>query len=130
MAGHGGCEFISAQGSFLRSPLKESGFAQPLRQNTIQQRAGQYRCSDYHNPSANAVNLALSGAMDGRIVNISDEAPTSVYELLQLVGETMESLSEPLSNPWYLHVDGSLARRLGFQPRVRSVHQAMAEKLL
>ncbi|MFD2237185.1 NAD-dependent epimerase/dehydratase family protein [Aureimonas populi] len=84
----------------------------------------------HHLDVATAVNLALSGAMDGRVVNISDEAPTSVYELLQLVGETMESSSEPLSNPWYLHVDGSLARSLGFQPKVRTVHQAMAEKLL
>jgi hypothetical protein len=27
--------------------------------------------------------------MDGRIVNTVDEAPTSVYELIELVGATM-----------------------------------------
>jgi UDP-glucose 4-epimerase len=68
--------------------------------------------------------------MDGRIVNISDEAPTSIYELAELVGEKMEPSSEPLADPWHLHVDGSLARRLGFQPTVRTVYQAMQEKLM
>jgi len=28
-----------------------------------------------------------------------DEAPTSIYELIKLVGETMEPSSEPLANP-------------------------------
>jgi nucleoside-diphosphate-sugar epimerase len=76
------------------------------------------------------MNLALTGAMDGRIVNIVDEAPTSIYELVELVGEKMEPSSEPLANPWYLHLDSSLARRLGFQPTVRTIHQAVQEKLM
>lgn len=84
----------------------------------------------HHRDIVTAIRLALKGIMDGRIVNITDDAATSVYELLQLVGETMESSSEPLINPWYLHVDGSLARSLGFQPSVRSVHQAVQENLL
>ena len=74
--------------------------------------------------------LALTGAMDGHIVNIADEAPTSIYELFALVGETMAPSSEPLTNPWHLHVDGSLARSLGFQPTVRTVYQAVQEKLM
>lgn len=32
-------------------------------------------------------------------------------------GETPEPSAEPLQDPWHLHVDGSLARRLGFQSR-------------
>ena len=84
----------------------------------------------HHRDIATAMTLALSGAMDGRIVNISDEAPTSIYELAELVGEKMEPSSEPLADPWHLHVDGSLARRLGFQPTVRTVYQAMQEKLM
>jgi nucleoside-diphosphate-sugar epimerase len=84
----------------------------------------------HHRDIANAMNLALSGAMDGRIVNIVDEAPTSIYELVQLIGETMDPSSEPLTNPWRLHVDGALARGLGFQPIVRTVHQAVREKLM
>ena len=84
----------------------------------------------HHRDIATAMNLALTGAMDGRIVNIVDEAPTSIYELFELVGEKMEPSSEPLANPWYLHVDGSLARRLGFQPTVRTVYQAAQEKLM
>jgi len=68
--------------------------------------------------------------MDGRIVNIADEAPTSIYELVELVGETMEPSSEPLANPWYLHIDSSLARNVGFQAIVRTVYQAVQEKLM
>ncbi len=84
----------------------------------------------HHRDIANAMTLALAGAMDGRVVNIVDEAPTSIYELLALVGETMEPSAEPLANPWRLHVDGALARSLGFQPAVRTVHQAAREELM
>lgn len=84
----------------------------------------------HHRDIATAMYLALRGAMDRRIVNIVDEAPTSIYELLQLVGATMAPSAEPLSNPWHLHVDGSLARSLGFQPTVRTVYQAVQEKLM
>ncbi|MCJ8143892.1 NAD(P)-dependent oxidoreductase [Ancylobacter sp. A5.8] len=84
----------------------------------------------HHRDIATAVNLALAGAMDGQIVNIADEAPTSIYELATLVGETMEPSSAPLAHPWHLHVDASLARSLGFQPVVRSVHQAARQGLM
>ena len=84
----------------------------------------------HHRDIAAAVNLAMAGTMDGRIVNISDEAPTSLYELSRLVGVTMESSSAPLTNPWYLHTDSSLARSLGFHSAVRTVYQAVQEKLL
>jgi UDP-glucose 4-epimerase len=84
----------------------------------------------HHRDIATAMNLALTGAMDGRIVNITDEAPTSIYELVELIGETMEASSEPLTNPWYAHMNGSLARRLGFQPTVRTVYQAAQEGAL
>ena len=84
----------------------------------------------HHRDIATAVNMALTGTMDGRIVNISDEAPTSLYELSRLVGVRMESSSEPLKDPWYLHSDSSFARGLGFQPTVRTVYQAAQEKLL
>lgn len=84
----------------------------------------------HHRDLATAIKLALDGTFDGRIVNISDEAPTSIHELAELVGETLEPSSEPLENPWHLHVNGSLARSLGFQPLVRTVYQAVQEKLM
>lgn len=84
----------------------------------------------HHRDIATAIGLALTGALDGRIVNIADEAPTSIYELVALVGGTMEPSSEPLANPWRLHMDVSLARSLGFQPVVRTVHQAVQERLM
>ncbi|WP_192085679.1 NAD(P)-dependent oxidoreductase [Algoriphagus sp. Y33] len=84
----------------------------------------------HHRDIYTAMVMALQGIMDGRMVNIADEAPTTLYELLQLVGEPMTSSSEPLVNPWHLHVDASLARNLGFQASVRTVHQAVQENLL
>lgn len=84
----------------------------------------------HHRDVAVAVELALAGAMDGRVVNVADDAPTSIYELFELASETMEPSAEPLQNPWHLHVDASRARSLGFQPTVRTVHQAAQEALL
>lgn len=84
----------------------------------------------HHRDIATAMRLALTGAMDGRIVNIVDEAPTSIYELAELVGEMLESSADPLVNPWHLHVDGSLARSLGFVPTIATVHQAKREGAL
>ncbi|MEH6306235.1 NAD(P)-dependent oxidoreductase [Olivibacter sp. CPCC 100613] len=84
----------------------------------------------HHRDIYTAVKMALQGTMDGRVVNIADEAPTTLYELLQLVGESMTSSAESLINPWYLHADASLARSLGFQPSIRTVYQAVQENLL
>ncbi|ALV27576.1 NAD-dependent epimerase/dehydratase family protein [Pannonibacter phragmitetus] len=84
----------------------------------------------HHRDIAKAVKLALNGAFDRRIVNVADEAPASIYELSDMLGARMESSAEPLSNPWYLHVDCSLARSLGFHPGVRTVYQAKQEGLL
>lgn len=83
----------------------------------------------HHRDIYTAVTMALQGIMDGQVVNIADEAPTTLYELLQLVGEPMIPSAEPLTNPWYLHADASLARSLGFQASVRTVYQAAQEKL-
>lgn len=84
----------------------------------------------HHRDIAAAMQLALAGAFDGRIVNLSDEAPTTIYELVGLVGHDMAPSSEPMQNPWHLHVDGSLARTLGFRPTVRTVYQAEQEGIL
>ena len=84
----------------------------------------------HHRDIATAMDLALTGTMDGRIVNIADEAPTSIYELVALIGGTMEPSSAPLGNPWRFHMDVSLARSLGFQPAVRTVYQAAQEELM
>ncbi len=78
----------------------------------------------HHVDIGTATRLALSGALDGRIVNIGDDAPTSLHELVELAGASVAPVSEPLACPWRLHMDVSLARRLGFQPVVRTVHQA------
>jgi UDP-glucose 4-epimerase len=84
----------------------------------------------HHRDIATAIRLALDGLFDGRIVNISDEAPSSIYELATLVGEKLESSAEPLEAPWHLHVDTSLARSLGFRPSIRTVYQAVQDELM
>ncbi|MFT0858556.1 NAD-dependent epimerase/dehydratase family protein [Ancylobacter sp. G4_0304] len=84
----------------------------------------------HHRDIAVAVNLALSGAMDGRIVNTVDDAPMSVYEITELVGAALVTSAAPLANPWFGQCDGALARRLGFRPTVATVHQAIRENAL
>jgi nucleoside-diphosphate-sugar epimerase len=84
----------------------------------------------HHRDIAAIMSLALEGRMDGKIINVVDDAPTTIYELVTLAGGSIEPSSEPLDNPWFTHADGSLARRLGFQPSVRTVHEAVAENLL
>lgn len=84
----------------------------------------------HHRDIYTAIMMALEGIMDGQVVNITDEAPTTLYELLQLVGEPMAASAEPMVNPWYLHADASLARSLGFRASVRTVYQAAQENLL
>ena len=103
----------------LPKHLVASGFHPANRMSTI-----------HHRDIATAMRLALAGAFRGRIVNISDEAPTTVYELVGLVGHQMEPSGEAMQNPWYLHVDASLARSLGFRPTVRTVYQAVQEGIL
>jgi len=38
--------------------------------------------------------------MDGRIVNIVDDAPTTLYEMASIVGAAIEPSAEPLTHPW------------------------------
>jgi nucleoside-diphosphate-sugar epimerase len=76
------------------------------------------------------VQLALGGAADGRIVNLVDEAPMSIYELAELVDMPIEPSAEPLPNPWWGQLDGSFARSLGFQPQVATVYHAMRDGML
>jgi len=84
----------------------------------------------HHRDIATAVELALTGALDGYVVNIVDEAPTSVFEIASIVGASYKPSAEPLSNPWMGHLDGTLARSLGFQPAVRTVYQAQQQQIL
>lgn len=84
----------------------------------------------HHSDIAAAIQLALIGRMDGRIVNIVDEAPMTMYELTQIAGATMPPSSEPLANPFYGQLDGSLARELGYKPRVPTTYQAVEDGIL
>ncbi len=79
---------------------------------------------------AGAIELALTGAMDGQIVNICDDAPTTLYEMASLVGSPIEPSAEPLIDPWVGRMDGSRLRSLGFQPTVPTLYQAAQRGIL
>ena len=84
----------------------------------------------HHRDVAAAVRLALTGAADGRIVNITDDAPVTVYEMTACVGSPVAGSAEPLTHPWAGRMDGSLARELGFRPTVPTIHAAAREGIL
>jgi UDP-glucose 4-epimerase len=84
----------------------------------------------HHRDVATAVDLALRGAMDGRIVNVCDDAPVTVLEMVELAGERLESSAEPLTNPWAGRLDSTLACELGFRPTVPTIRQAARDGLL
>lgn len=84
----------------------------------------------HHRDIAGAVRLALTGVTDGRIVNVTDDSPTTVYELALLAGQPLEESNEPFPNPWFGRMDGTLIRELGFSPTVPSVYAAARDGLL
>ncbi len=79
---------------------------------------------------ARAIEFALTGAMDGRIVNIADDAPTTLLEMAGIAGSSIEASSEPLTHPWWGRVDPSLGRSLGFRPKLLTVHEAARQGAL
>lgn len=79
---------------------------------------------------ARAFEWALTGAMDGRIVNIADDAPSTLYDMAHAVGATIESSAQPLSNPWWGRADAALSRSLGFKPTIATLNQALQEGIL
>jgi UDP-glucose 4-epimerase len=76
------------------------------------------------------MRLALSGAMDGRVVNATDDAPVSVFEMALLAGQPIEGSAEPLVDPWSGRMDSTLLRRLGFRPTVPTIQGAAAAGIL
>lgn len=101
---------------------------------TVAQRFGLHPAHTYsvahHRDIMTAVKIALSGAMDGRIVNITDDRPVTVYEMAELAGQPVEGSAEPLANPWSGRMDPSLAHELGFQPTVPTIYAAAREGIL
>lgn len=84
----------------------------------------------HHRDLATFVKMALSGSLDGQILNTVDEAPMTIFELSKMAGAHMEQTATPLTNPWSGVLDGSLARSLGFQPELRTIFQAAQEGAL
>lgn len=77
-----------------------------------------------------AVEFALTGAVDGRIVNVVDDAPATLYEIARVAGSAIAPSAEPLADPWMGRADGSLLRSLGFRPEIRTLYQAAEQGIL
>jgi UDP-glucose 4-epimerase len=84
----------------------------------------------HHRDIATAVRLALTGVMDGRIVNVTDDAPVTVFEMARLAGQPIDGSAEPLTNPWSGRMDGTLIRELGFLPSVPTIWAAARDGIL
>ena len=84
----------------------------------------------HHRDIAAAVRLALTGVMDGRIVNLTDDAPVTVFEMARLAGQPIEGSAEPLANPWSGRMDGTLIRQLGFSSSVPTIYAAARDGIL
>lgn len=84
----------------------------------------------HHRDIAVAVRLALTGVLDGRIVNVTDDASATVFEMARLAGQPIEGSNEPLANPWFGHMDGTLNRELGFSPSVPTLRAAARDGIL
>ena len=115
--------------SVLRLPfVYGDGDGHLASMSTLAPRFGLHPANSYsvahHRDIAEAVRLALTGATDGRIVNITDGAPVTVFEMTRLGGDPMEGSADPLPNPWAGQMDGTLARELGFQPTVPTIQEA------
>lgn len=102
--------------------------------STLVPRFGLHPANSYsvvhHRDIMTAVALALSGAADGRTVNIADDAPLTVLEMTELGGDPIEGSAEPLTTPWAGRMDASLARELGFRPTVPTAYGAARDGLL
>lgn len=84
----------------------------------------------HHRDIATAVTLALSGAMEGRIINIADDAPMSVCGSLRCPGGRCRHRPPRSTTPGHLQMDASRARGLGFRPAVRTVLQVAQEDVM
>lgn len=101
---------------------------------TLARRFGLHPAQTYavahHRDIAAAVRLALTGVMDGRIVNVTADAPSTVFEMARVAGESVEGSAEPLANPWFGHMDATLIRELGFAASVPTIYAAAREGIL
>lgn len=85
----------------------------------------------HHRDIAAAVRLALTGVMDGRIVNVTDGgAPVTIFEMARLARQPIEGSNEPLANPWFGHLDSTLLHELGFSASVPTIYAAARDGIL
>jgi nucleoside-diphosphate-sugar epimerase len=84
----------------------------------------------HHRDVMTAVALALSGVMDGQVVNIADDAPVTVFQMAELAGDPIDGSAEPLADPWAGRMDVARARELGFRPTVPTIYDAARDGIL
>lgn len=84
----------------------------------------------HHRDVAAVIQLALTGALDRRTVNVTDDAPVTVYEMADFGGNPIAASAEPLTDPWSGRMDGTLLRGFGFRPTVPTIHAAAHDGIL
>lgn len=84
----------------------------------------------HHRDIASFVAMALSGTLDGKIVNTVDDAPMTIFDLCNMIGAPMEPDPTPLTHPWSGVLAGALAQSLGFRPEIATTWQAAREGML
>ena len=101
---------------------------------TLVERFGLHPAHSYsvahHRDVAAAVGIALSGRLDGRVANVTDDAPVTVLELARFAGAEIEGSAKPLENPWSGRMDSSFLRSLGYRPSVPTIWAAAADGIL
>jgi nucleoside-diphosphate-sugar epimerase len=82
----------------------------------------------HHLDIAQALFLLLQqDGLNGEIFNVVDDAPITLYELADSVGEAAETFSDdegPLTDPFEGIIDVSKLRKIGFRPLVPSYYVA------
>ncbi len=114
----------------LAAPMRKLGVARQRAENVAMAPPEIHRVVVIVPLVAEAVKLALTGAMDKQVVNVTDDAPTSVFEMARIIGATLDCSSAPLQNPWMGRMDGSKLRSLGFRPTFPTVYQAAEAGIL
>ncbi|GAB2572844.1 NAD-dependent epimerase/dehydratase family protein [Microlunatus antarcticus] len=84
----------------------------------------------HHRDVATVVGMALAGTFDGRVVNLTDDAPVTVYEMAAFAGQPIDGSSEPLVNPWAGRMDSTVLRGFGFRPAVPTMQAAARDGIL
>ncbi|PPK67046.1 nucleoside-diphosphate-sugar epimerase [Actinokineospora auranticolor] len=72
------------------------------------------------------LRMATADGLDGAVVNVADDAPTTAWELARLTGRSAPVRNEPVADAWESVLDTTRFRTvLGLRPLFPTVHTAV-----